>query len=118
LGTCFESLSTVFSWVCGKASDLFEEGLPRDFITILLGPYELLVEDLACQTPPAVAFPEEESQLIPAPAAECEDRAAECGICIGGHGTSGEHVDSPPEVRVAHPDEEPLGFQGMDEWPI
>ena len=112
------TICTVLSWVCSKASDLLEEGLPRDFIIILLDPYELLGEDLAGQAPPAIPFPEEESQLVSALAAEYEDRTAESGIRIGGHGTCCEHVDSPSEIGAASPYEESPGFQGMDEGPI
>lgn len=67
------------------------------------------------QKPPAVSFPEEESKLVSALAAEDKYRSAECGICIGGHGTSCKHVDSPSEIGAASPYEESLGFQGMDE---
>ena len=74
-----------------------------------------MAEDLAGCKPPAIAFPEEESQLVSALAAEGEDRTAECGICIGGHCTCCKHVDPPPEVGVAYPDEESPVFQGMDE---
>jgi hypothetical protein len=81
-----------------------------------LGPHEPLGEDFAIQKPPARAFPEEKSQLISAFAAEDKDRTAERGIRIGGDSTSGEHVNSPPEVGIACPYEEPSIFQGMDEW--
>jgi len=72
----------------------------------------------AGQKPPTVSFPEEESQLVSAFAAEDKYRTAECGIRIGGHRTCCKHVDSPSEIGAASPYEESPGFQGMDEWLI